>query len=97
MATTSQVKAGLNNFSNEIRNSREQLSMAKARIASEKAKLNALPTKYADVIATIDGYTPTGPFETLAKDERAQFTTEFQALSAAATTAETSLSSITEF
>jgi len=80
MATASEVKAGLDDIATSIRNSRQAYANAKARIQAAYNELNAIPTTFADAIATIDGYTPTGAFETLAKDEKAKLQQEFTAL-----------------
>ncbi len=56
-----------------------------------------LPTVFADALATINAYIPTGEFESLSKDELTKMTAEFQALKAEAATAVSALSSITEF
>ena len=94
MATTSEVKAGLDDVAQEIRTERQALKNAKARVAASVAALNSLPTKYADIVATVNGYTPTGSFETEAKDELAKLTTEFQALKTKAATAQAGLDAI---
>ena len=80
MATTSQVKAALDDISQSIKTERQAFASAKARILAASSNLAAIPTVVSDVIATIDGYAPTGAFETLAKDERAKLGTEFTAL-----------------
>jgi hypothetical protein len=59
--------------------------------------LNAIVTTYADVADEIDGYTPTGAFETLAKDEFAKLVSEFGDLKSAAEDAVSALSAISEF
>jgi flagellin-like hook-associated protein FlgL len=80
MATYSEVKQGLDEISAQIRAVQTRYNSAKSNIEAGSEALGAIPTKYADVIATIDGYTPTGAFETLSKDEKAKLQTEFQAL-----------------
>ena len=97
MATTSEVKIGLDAISTMIANSKRQLTQAKTSISNAKAQLANIPTQFADIIQTIDSYVGTDPFEALSKDEKALLATEFIALRDAATTAETSLSTITEF
>lgn len=84
MATTSQVKAGLDDIAQSIRANRDLMKQAKDRGATASTSLAGLPATFADVIATINGYAPTGAFETNAKDELAKMTTEFQALKATA-------------
>jgi len=82
MATTSQVKAGLDEISGKIKAVRERFEASKNGISASSSALGAIPTAHADVLATIDGYTPTGPFEELAQDEKARLQTEFVALKA---------------
>ena len=87
MATTSEVKTGLDEISNEIRNANNLATEAKDQLQIAKDKLDGLASTYADVISTINGYGTTDAFEALAKAERAKLTTEFQALSSAFGTA----------
>ena len=82
MATTSEVKAGLDAIADKIAAVRTRFASAKSSIEGGSATLGAIPTDYADVIATINAYTPTGAFETLAQDEKAKLQTEFVALKA---------------
>ena len=82
MATTSEVKAALDDISQSIKTERQAFASAKARIQTASGNLGLIPTTFADVIAEINGYTPTGAFETLAKDEKAKLQTEFLALKA---------------
>jgi hypothetical protein len=97
MATTSQVKSGLDDISAVIRNGRQAAAQVKARITALEAELGAVPTTFADLLATVNAYTPSDAFETLSKAELAKLTTEFVALKAAALTAKNALASITEF
>jgi len=80
MATTTEVKAALDNITQVIVTERQAFANAKARIGAASSNLNALATTYTDVMATINGYAPDGAFETLSKDELAKLTTEFTAL-----------------
>ena len=82
MATISEVKASLDNIAQTIVTERQAFASAKARIQAASGNLAAIPTVFADTILEIDGYTPTGAFETLAKDEKAKLATEFVALRA---------------
>jgi hypothetical protein len=83
MATISQVKAGLDEIAKLIRNATSVRESAKANLLNSRNQLENLPTQFSDVIAEIDGYSPTGAFETLAKDEKAKLQTEFVALKSA--------------
>lgn len=80
MATPSQVKAALDEIAETIARSRSAAIRAQASIAEEAARMSGLPSKYSDVITTINGYTPTGAFETLAKAERTALANEFGTL-----------------
>ena len=82
MATISEVKQGLDEIAASIRAVTKRYADAKVSIQAGSEALGNIPTKYADVIAEINGYTPTGAFETLAKDEKAKLQTEFTALKA---------------
>ena len=97
MATSSEVKAALDDIAQSIRTERQAMANAKARIATGQGNLNLIPTTFSDALATINAYTPTGDFESLSKDELAKMTTEFTALVSQAGDAVTALSSITEF
>jgi hypothetical protein len=80
MATTTEVKKALDDIATIIVTERQAYANAKARIQAASANLNAITTQYAGVITEIDGYTPTGAFETLAQDEKAKLAAEFAAL-----------------
>ncbi len=97
MATSSEVKAALNDIAQSIRTERQAMKNAKARIAAGQGNLNALPTVFADAIAEINGFTPTGAMETLAQDELVKLTTEFTALKSDAALAVADLGNRTEF
>ena len=95
--STSTVKAALNDIAQSIRTERQAMKNAKARIATGQSNLNALPTIFAEAIAEINGFTPTGAMETLAQDELIKLTTEFQTLKADAALAVSDLGNRTEF
>ena len=97
MATASQVKAGLNDAAQTIRTERQALAQAKARIAAAEANLAAIPTVFADVIQTVNGYGTANAFEAVAKAELAKLFQEFSVLKDAATEAKSALAEITEF
>lgn len=97
MATSSEVKAALDDIAKSIRTERQALVNAKARVTTAQSNLNAIPTTFADALGVINAYTPIGSFETLCKDELAKMTTEFQALVADTSLAVTDLGNRTEF
>jgi len=80
MATTTEVKRALEDIASITVTERQAYASAKARIQTASNNLQLITTQYAGVIAEIDGYTPTGAFETLAQDEKARLATEFSAL-----------------
>jgi len=80
MATISEVKQGMDEIAASIRAVQKRYADAKASIEAGSTALGNIPTKYADILAEIDGFAPTGAFETLAKDEKAKLATEFLAL-----------------
>lgn len=83
MSTTSEVKAVLDSIATIIAGSAQKQAQAKAALLAARNQLVAIPTQYAGVVTTIDGYAPSGAFETLAKDEKARLQTEFTALRSA--------------
>ena len=97
MATTSEVKAGLDDIAKTIRTERQTCAAAKARLTAARGNLDLLPTTFHGVIATIQGYGDADAFEALAKAEFAKMTTEFVALRAATDEAVTELANIAEF
>lgn len=82
MATTSEVKQGLDDIASTIRNCRQKFAQAKTTIQNCSDALGAIPTTFADVNSTIQAYTPTGAFETLAQNERSKLAAEFADLKA---------------
>ena len=80
MATTSEVKSGLDDISVFIKNARKAAQSAKAAFSTHHAILNAIPTTFADVLATIDAYGTTDAFEALSKAEKEKLQAEFVAL-----------------
>lgn len=86
MASSSEVKAGLDSIAAVIRDNRVQMSTLKSKASGVSATLDGLAAAYADVVATINGYSEqtTDVFEQLSKHELAKMTTEFVALKGAA-------------
>ena len=80
MATSSQVKAGLDDIATAIRAAREQMIGVQGMASSVSANLAGLATDYADVAATIQAYGTTNSFEALAKAEMAKLLAEYTAL-----------------
>jgi hypothetical protein len=83
MATVSEVKAALDSIAELITGSSRSREKAKAALLAARNQLANIPTQYADEIAEIDGYAPTGAFETLAQDEKAKLASEFNSLKTA--------------
>ena len=84
MATTSEVKSGLNRIAELIEGQRAVVAKAKSNAQTASEALAAIPADYADVIATIDAFVGGNAFEDLSKDEKAKLATEFTALKAEA-------------
>ena len=80
MYTTSQVKAGLDDLASEIK----ALQIARIDdhrdVKAHADQIAGLPTKYADLLAAVDAYTPTGVVEEMAQAEKAKFVDEFLTL-----------------
>jgi hypothetical protein len=83
MATVSEVKAALDSIAELITGSSRSREKAKAALLAARNQLANIPTQYADEIAEIDGYAPTGAFETLAQDEKSKLASEFNSLKTA--------------
>jgi len=84
MATVSEVKNGLDRIAASIRGARVQLDEARQTIETQVSVLENLATEYADVVAEINSYAPTGSFESLSKDELSGLVAEYTALLGAA-------------
>lgn len=82
MASTSEVKAGLDDIAAAIRENRTVMAGCKAKAATVSTSLDGLATDYADVVNTINGYASdtTDAFEMVAKAELAKLVAEFGAL-----------------
>lgn len=80
MATYTEVKRSLDDIAQIINTERQAFANSKARIQAASANLAAIPTQYADVIATIDAYSGATAAEALSKDERSKLAAEFTAL-----------------
>jgi len=97
MATTSEVKAGLDEISAMIKASRQRLVSSKLMIKTQETNLNAIPTRFSDVLGTVNGYGTADAFEAVCKAELAKMTTEFLALVADTSLAVVDLGNRTEF
>lgn len=82
MATSSQVKAGLDEIAEKIRDQRAVMEKVKSNAAGASTVLGALQTEYADVIATVQAYGTSNAFEALAKAELGKLSAEYTALKA---------------
>lgn len=80
MATSSQVKVGLDAIADIISSQRTVATKIVQSAASASDALAALPTTYADLITTVNAYGTSNAFEANAKAELAKLTTEFTAL-----------------
>ena len=80
MATYSEVKHGLDAVASVISDQRAIMVKVKSNAALASSALAALPTDYADVVATINTYGTTNAAEAAAKAELAKMVAEYQAL-----------------
>ena len=64
MATFDECKTGLDSVSERIGQNRKRLAQAEAMIAQSEADLAAIPSGYADVIASIDAAVVADPEDT---------------------------------
>ncbi len=87
MSTATQVDAALDAVAQLTGGSTNQLAQGKAILLSARNQLANIGTQFADEIATIQAYTPTGPFEELAKDRFTKYQADKQALQATLETA----------
>lgn len=86
MATSSQVKSGLDEIASIIAAQRAALEKVISNAANASSELGAIPADYADLIATINAYGAGDAFEELSKAEKAKLQSEFTALKSAADT-----------
>lgn len=80
MANTSDVKSALSEIAEKISDGQIVIANTKQRLQNAYNILESIPVTFSDELAEIDGYTPVGAFETLAKDEKAKLTVDFQTL-----------------
>lgn len=80
MATSSEVKQGLDDIAEIIRTARSVFTKCKSQIQEQNTILTAINSNFSDIAVTIDGYTPTGSFEELAQDEKAKLLAERNSL-----------------
>ncbi|QDV78066.1 hypothetical protein [Botrimarina mediterranea] len=91
MATISEVKTALDTIAEQIAEAARNRADGKQLILRAQGILRTIPTQHAAVLTEIEGYAPTGAFQTLAKDEKAKLATEFMALKTAIETELTAL------
>lgn len=85
MATTSEIKVGLDAIAQVIAAQRAVIEKAQQNAGAASAVLANLPTDYADLIATVQAFPSNGnAFQNVSKAELAALATEYTALKAAA-------------
>lgn len=72
MATHAEVKAQLDQVSAIIDEAAKVRAQGKSSLLRARSLLADIPSNYTELQTTVSGYTPTGAFETLAKDEFAK-------------------------
>ena len=83
----SKVKDDLDSIARGIRTNQDRIKSALETLETVNTDFAEYPTRYAETIAEIGGYVPTGAFESLCKDELDKFVAQFTALVGAVTTA----------
>ncbi|QND60383.1 hypothetical protein [Mesorhizobium huakuii] len=84
MATTSEVKVGMAAIAQRLSDQRQVMLKAKSNAGAASVALSAIPTDYADVIATVQAFGSANAFDAATKAELAKMTAEFSALKAKA-------------
>ncbi|MCP4001583.1 MAG: hypothetical protein GY727_11795 [Gammaproteobacteria bacterium] len=97
MATSTQIKAALDEVAGKIINARQNLINSKNVFSVQVGVLSDIVTQYNDAITTIQGYGTEDSWEAYQKAELAKITVEFQALLADAQLAVADLANRTEF
>lgn len=80
MATSSEVSVGLAAIAAIISEQRQVLLKAKANGTSASEALGAIPTQFADLVTTIQGFGTSNAFEANAKAKLGKFAAEYNAL-----------------
>ena len=91
MATTSEVKTGLDQLSIKLVDARNRAKRDQASMKTTKNILADVPTQFADIFATIDAYAGGNNFEDTAKDAKAKLISEGVTLSNKVSSADTDL------
>jgi hypothetical protein len=85
MATTSEIKVGLDAIAQVIAAQRAVIEKAQQNAAAASGVLGNLPTDWADLISTVQAFPSNGnAFQNVSKAELAALATEYTALKAAA-------------
>ncbi|RWO94465.1 hypothetical protein [Mesorhizobium sp.] len=80
MATTSEVKVGMAAIAQRLSDQRQVMLKAKSNAGSASLALAAIPTDFADVIATVTAFGTANAYEATVKAELTKMTAEFSAL-----------------
>lgn len=80
MATTSEVDVGMDAIALILTEQRQVMIKAKSNAASASAALAAIPTSFADVIATVQAFGTANAYEATIKAKLVKMTAEFNAL-----------------
>lgn len=82
MATASEVSAQLASIPKLLENSRTKLKNAQSSILGARNSLANAEVVYADLISTVNGYTPSNEFESFAQDALTEYIAERNTLKA---------------
>lgn len=81
MATVTEVEKALDEIAHIIPTSRQNLVAARVQFQTQATNLGALPTRYADMIATVNAYPADGTmFEQMMKAKLAAYVAEYTPL-----------------
>lgn len=84
MATTSEIEVGMAAIAARLSDQRQVMIKIKANAGTASAALAAIPTDFADVVATMNAFGTGNAYEAAVKAQLAKMTTEFTALKAKA-------------
>ena len=80
MATTSEIEVGMAAMAQRLYDQRQTMIKVKANATNASVNLAAIPTDFADVVATVNAFGAGNAYEVAIKARLGKMTTEFQAL-----------------
>lgn len=80
MATTSEIDVGMDAIAQRIYDQRQVMLKVKQNATNASTALAAIPTDFAAVLAAVNAFGTSDPYEAATKAKLAKLTTEFNAL-----------------